>query len=80
MNIKLTAFLVTAAVAVLFVPAGLGEVATSPPAIGGVLPPIELGVPENQQYRQYLGISGDKTFTIPEIKAEVVLIEIFSMY
>ena len=80
MKVQLTAFLVTAALAVLLIPAGFTEVATSPPAEGGVLPPIELGIPENQQYRQYLGISGDKTFTIPEIKAEVVLIEIFSMY
>ena len=80
MKIKLIAFLVTAAMTVLSIPAGFTEVATSPPAEGGVLPLIELGSPENQQYRQYLGISGDKTFTIPEIKAEVVLIEIFSMY
>ena len=80
MSVKSIAYLVTAALAVLFTPAGFAEVATSPPAEGGVLPPIELGIPENQQYRQYLGLSGDKTFTIPEIKAEVVLIEIFSMY
>lgn len=80
MSVKLIALLVTAALAVLCIPAGFTEVATSPPAEGGVLPPIELGIPKNQQYRQYLGISGDKTFTIPEIKAEVVLIEIFSMY
>lgn len=80
MNVKLTAFLVAAAATVILISAGVAEVATSPPAEGGLLPPIELGIPENQQYRQYLGISGDKTFTIPEIKAEVVLIEIFSMY
>ena len=53
---------------------------TKPPAEGGVLPQIELGVPPSAEYQQYLGISGKKTFSIPEIKAEVVLIEIFSMY
>jgi len=53
---------------------------TKPPAEGGVLPPIELGVPLSAEYQQYLGISGKTTFSIPEIKAEVVLIEIFSMY
>ena len=53
---------------------------TQPPAEGGVLPPIELGVPQSAEYKQYLGISGEKTFSIPQIKAEVVLIEIFSMY
>ena len=80
MKVKLAAFLVTAAMAVWFVPAGFAEVGTSPPVEGGVLPAIELNVPDNPQYRQYLGISADKTFTIPEIKAEVVLVEIFSMY
>ena len=51
MNVKLIAFLVAAAAAAVFIPAGFTEVATSPPAEGGVLPPIELGIPENQQYR-----------------------------
>ncbi len=51
-----------------------------PPAEGGILPEIILSVPENSQLQQYLGLTGKKTFTIPEIKAEVVLIEIFSMY
>ena len=52
----------------------------NPPAEGGVLPAIVLSVPDNSELQQYLGLSGEKTFTIPEIKAEVVLIEIFSMY
>ena len=80
MNFKLMAFFITAAMATLFIPSGFTEVDTSPPAEGGVLPLIDLGVPQSPEYRQYLGISGDKTFTIPEIKAEIVLIEIFSMY
>ena len=80
MNTKLIAFLAMAAAAVLFVPDGFSDVDSAPPAEGGLLPPIDLGVPQSMEYRQYLGISGDKTFTIPEIKAEIVLIEIFSMY
>ena len=80
MNVKMKAFLLVAVMAALFTPEAFTKVATSPPAEGGVLPPIELGIPESPQYRQYLGVNGDKTFTIPEIKAEVVLIEIFSMY
>ena len=52
----------------------------NPPAEGGVLPDIILSVPESPELQQYLGVAGKKTFTIPEIKAEVVLIEIFSMY
>ena len=80
MNVKMKAFLLVAVMAALFTPEAFTKGTTSPPAEGGVLPPIELGIPESPQYRQYLGVSGDKTFTIPEIKAEVVLIEIFSMY
>ncbi len=59
---------------------GLAGARVKPPAEGGVLPAIVLSVPENLEHQQYLGVSGKKTFIIPEIKAEVVLIEIFSMY
>jgi hypothetical protein len=54
--------------------------AIKPPAEGGILPEIVLSAPENSELQEYLGVTGKKTFTIPEIKAEVVLIEIFSMY
>ena len=62
--------------------AGVGFAVTEikPPAEGGILPEIILSAPENSELQQYLGLTGKKTFTIPEIKAEVVLIEIFSMY
>ena len=59
---------------------GYADAKVKPPAKGGVLPDIVLNVPENTELQQYLGVTGKKTFTIPEIKAEVVLIEIFSMY
>jgi hypothetical protein len=52
----------------------------SPPAVGGTLPKIILTVPGDIELQQYLGLAGKKTFTIPEIKAEIVLIQIFSMY
>ena len=80
MNFKLIVFLIMAATATVCIPSGLAEVDATPPAEGGVLPPIELGIPQSPEYRQYLGLRGDTTFTIPEIKAEIVLIEIFSMY
>lgn len=54
--------------------------ATSPPQKGGVLPEIDLPVPKDPTHRNYLGLSGDDPFQIPQIKAEVVIIEIFSMY
>jgi thiol-disulfide isomerase/thioredoxin len=51
-----------------------------PPAKGGVLPRIKLPVPKNPAEKSYLGISGSGLFRIPQIKARVVIIEIFSMY
>ncbi|MFZ0613643.1 MAG: hypothetical protein WAM73_15495 [Desulfobacterales bacterium] len=54
--------------------------ANQPPPEGGVLPPFELPVPASPDQREYLGLDRKSVFTIPEIKAEVVIIEIFSMY
>jgi hypothetical protein len=59
---------------------GFAVAEIKPPAEGGILPEMVLRVPEDSELQQYLGLTGGKTFTIPEIKAEVVLIEIFSMY
>ena len=76
-------FLMKFILAVIICPylfAGFAGAETKPPAVGGAFPGIVLNVPENSDLQQYLGLSGKKTFTIPEIKAEVVIIEIFSMY
>jgi len=54
--------------------------ATEPPAEGGVLPDFSLSVPESPEARKYLGLDGKSSFKIPQIKAEVVVVEIFSMY
>lgn len=60
---------------------GLLSAGIAPPEEGGVLPEITLPAPEMPTHLNYLGIiKNKKTFHIPEIKAEVVLIEIFSMY
>jgi peroxiredoxin len=48
------------------------------PVLGGVLPDISLSAPTDRSDKAYLGISG--SFKIPQIKAQVVIIEIFSMY
>jgi hypothetical protein len=63
-----------------YIIAGFAGAKTKPPTEGGVLPEIVLNVPENSELQQYLGVAGKKKFTLPEIKAEVVIIEIFSMY
>lgn len=54
--------------------------ANQPPPEGAELPLFELPVPAAPEHREYLGLDLKSVFTIPEIKAEVVIIEIFSMY
>jgi peroxiredoxin len=50
------------------------------PEKGSVFPAITLPIPEKDAERAYLGLSGKGTFTISQIKAEVVILEIYSMY
>lgn len=45
-----------------------------------VLTEIVLPVPESPEHRDYLGLSEKTSFRIPDIPADVVIIEIFSMY
>jgi len=51
-----------------------------PPAVGGPLPSFELATPENEAFKSYLGLSDSGQFTVPQIKAQTVIIEVFSMY
>jgi peroxiredoxin len=46
------------------------------------LPTITLRVPDNDAYRDYLGLKGDigSEFTLEDIDADILLIELFSMY
>jgi thiol-disulfide isomerase/thioredoxin len=54
--------------------------ANKPPEKGETLPVINLPLPKNPVEKGYLGLSGDGFFKIPQIKANVVIVEIFSMY
>jgi peroxiredoxin len=54
--------------------------ANKPPEKGETLPVINLPVPKNPTEKSYLGLSGDGLFKIPQIKANLVIVEIFSMY
>lgn len=36
--------------------------------------------PKTEQEKQYLGLSGTEKFTLPRIKARVIVVEVFSMY
>jgi len=55
-------------------------VASVPPLKDEVLQKINLPIPKNPEEKSYLGLSGGGNFKIPQIKANLVLIEIFSMY
>jgi peroxiredoxin len=46
----------------------------------GKLAALKLRVPNDETDRMYLGLRNEAEFTIPQIQAEVVIIEIFSMY
>jgi peroxiredoxin len=54
--------------------------ANTPPQKGETLPVINLPVPKTAAEKSYLGLSGDGSFKIPQIKANVVIVEIFSLY
>jgi hypothetical protein len=56
------------------------QAADEPPAVGDSLPPIKLAVPDDPQAKSHLGLSGSGQFTVPQIEAQVVIIEIFNMY
>ena len=48
--------------------------------VGDVLPELKLSIPKTPAHKEYLGLTGKDSFRIPEIKADVVIVEIFSMY
>ena len=55
-------------------------VASKPPAKGTVLPQFQLEVPEDAEAKDYLGLSGSGGFTVSEINAPVVVIQLLSRY
>jgi peroxiredoxin len=50
------------------------------PAKGDLFPAISLAMPEREGAREYLGLAGNGSFSISQIKADLVIVEIFSMY
>jgi peroxiredoxin len=59
---------------------GVAIAENRPPQVGGFLPDIVLPVPQNLLHVEYLGIETKGSFKIPQIAADTVIIEIFSMY
>lgn len=64
----------------LFALNGALVAAEKPTITGEVLAPIKLLVPQDPTAKNYLGLTGEGSFAISQIKAQVVLIEIFNMY
>jgi peroxiredoxin len=58
----------------------LGLAANKPLVSGGTVATIRLPIPDNPNERKYLGVSGKHPFTIPQVKADLVIIEVFSLY
>jgi peroxiredoxin len=54
--------------------------AMSAPEVGRELPRVMLAAPDDASQREYLGISRWGSFSVADIKADVVLIEFFNMY
>jgi peroxiredoxin len=75
---KISMCLLPFLVVIFFMTASVHASAT--PQVGGQLPDFDLKTPENPEERNYLGLTGEGTFKIPQIKADVVIVEIFSMY
>ena len=65
---------------VVLLAAGAAWAGDQPPAVGGTLPDFTLAAPKAPEDRQYLGLTGPRDFKIGDIKAAVVIIEIFNMY
>ena len=59
------------------------SVQAAPPAVGGQLPDFSLSLPKETADKNYLNISGSffsGSFRIPQIRANVVILQVFSMY
>jgi len=60
--------------------------AAAPPGVGQQLPDFELPMPKDGADRNYLGLTsrlfsfGAGSFKVPEIKAQAVVFQVFSMY
>ncbi|MEN6639433.1 MAG: redoxin domain-containing protein [Smithella sp.] len=54
--------------------------ATKPPQVGGMLPEMKLQKPADSSSLKYLGLSGSGTFSADQVKSQVLIIQIFSLY
>ena len=64
----------------LLVTVDRGMVYSGPPTEGGTLPNFDLPVPDEIKYQRYLGLDDQSKFKVTDIKADVIIIQLFSMY
>ena len=69
-------------VAMMFILASAAAMAatTQPPQVGSTLPEMKLFKPGDSGDLKYLGLSGSGTFSVDQVKAQAMIIQIFSMY
>jgi len=77
---KIPMTLATIAILLALFHCSLAFGSNAPPIKGDVLPDIKITIPQNATDRNYLGLENTGFFTIPQIKATIVIVEIFSMY
>ena len=53
---------------------------SGPPTEGGILPSFYLPVPDEVKHQRYFGLDDQSKFKVTEIKADVVIIQLFNMY
>ena len=58
----------------------VGKAEKSAPVQFKALPLIELPIPKNDQERSYLGLAGSGNFKLGQIKAPILIIEVYSFY
>jgi peroxiredoxin len=58
----------------------LGNPPKLTPGNNNTIPAFKLPLPENEEGKSYLGLSGTGNFTIGQIKAQVLIIEVYSFY
>lgn len=58
----------------------IGNAAKSDPGSDRGIPTIDLPLPASEQEKSYLGLSGEGNFKIGQIKAPVLIIQVYSFY
>ena len=75
---KASAFLILTMLVLSF--ASALAATSQPPQVGSTFPQLRLAKPADSKDLKYLGLSGSGDFGISEVRAQAVIVQIFSMY